>query len=54
MIIMRLAAAALLGMVAVSALAQAPPMDAATGVRAGLEHGDRAHAIQIIDDALVN
>jgi hypothetical protein len=47
MIIMRLAAAGLLAMVAVSALAQAPSMDAATGVRG-------AHAIQIIDAALVN
>ena len=41
MIIMRLATAGLLGMVAVSALAHAPSMDAAAGVRASLEHGDR-------------
>ena len=39
--IMKLAAAGLLGMVAISALAQAPPMDTSAGVRAGLDNGDR-------------
>lgn len=46
MIIMKLATAGLLGMVAASALAQAPSMgttagDTAAGVQAGLNHGDR-------------
>jgi len=41
MIIMKLATACLLGMVAISALAQAPPMDTSAGVRAGLDNGDR-------------
>jgi hypothetical protein len=41
MIIMRLVAAGLLGMVGVSALAQAPVVDMADGVRAGLWHGAR-------------
>jgi hypothetical protein len=40
MIILKLATAGLLGMVAVSALAQAPSMDPA-GFQAGLNHGDR-------------
>ena len=40
MIVMRLAAAGLLGVIAVSALAQAPPI-ARDDVRAGLENGDR-------------
>jgi hypothetical protein len=40
MIMMKLATAGLLGMVAVSALAQAPAMDPA-GVQAGLNHGNR-------------
>lgn len=40
MFIMRIAAAGLLGVIAASALAQAPPVDT-TGYRAGLENGDR-------------
>ena len=40
MVIMRIAAAGLLGVIAASALAQAPPIDTA-GYRAGLENGDR-------------
>jgi hypothetical protein len=42
MIIMKLATAGLLGMVAVSALAQAPSMNDSRDVRAGLTNGDRA------------
>jgi hypothetical protein len=41
MIIMKLAAAGLLGMVAISALAQAPPMNTFDSARAGLGNGDR-------------
>jgi hypothetical protein len=41
MFIMKLATAGLLGMVAVSALAQAPSMDRSADVRAGLQNGDR-------------
>jgi hypothetical protein len=41
MIIMKLAAAGLLGMVSVSTLAQTPSMDMTPGVRASLDHGDR-------------
>jgi hypothetical protein len=41
MVIMKLAAAGLFGMVAVSALAQTPSMDMSPGVRAGLDHGER-------------
>ncbi len=40
MILMRLAAAGLLGVIAVSALAQAPPLDS-NAIRAGRENGDR-------------
>jgi hypothetical protein len=40
-IIMKLATAGLLGMAAVTALAQVPPMETAAGVREGLFHGDR-------------
>jgi hypothetical protein len=41
MLIMKLAAAGLLGMVAISALAQAPPMNTFDSTRAGLDNGDR-------------
>jgi hypothetical protein len=41
MLIMKIAAAGLLGMVAVSALAQAPPIGATADYRAGLLNGDR-------------
>jgi hypothetical protein len=41
MLILKLATAGLLGMVAVSALAQAPPIDSTAGYRAGLQNGDR-------------
>jgi len=41
MIIMKLAATGLLGMIAVSALAQAPTMDRPPGVQAGLDNGNR-------------
>jgi hypothetical protein len=41
MFIVKLATAGLLGMVAVSALAQAPPIDRPAAVRAGLDNGDR-------------
>ncbi len=41
MFIVKLATAGLLGLVAVSALAQAPAMDPSVGFQAGLNHGDR-------------
>jgi hypothetical protein len=41
MIIMKLATAGLLGLAAVSAMAQAPSVDPSAGVQAGLNHGDR-------------
>jgi len=41
MSLMKLAMAGLLGMAAVSALAQVPGMDAPAGVRADISHGDR-------------
>ena len=41
MIIMKLASVGLLGMVAVSALAQVPSVDPPAGVQAGLNQGDR-------------
>jgi len=41
MILMNLATAGLLGMVAVSALAQAPSIDSTAGVQAGLNNGNR-------------
>ena len=41
MFTMKLAAVGLLGMIGVSALAQAPSIDASAGVQAGLNHGDR-------------
>src|ERR1700722_2042539 len=40
MFIVKLATAGLLGMVAVSALAQAPPMDTPAAVGTGIRHGD--------------
>lgn len=41
MFVMKLATAGLLGLVAASALAQAPSVDPPAGVQAGLNHGDR-------------
>jgi hypothetical protein len=41
MIVMKLATAGLLGLIAVSALAQAPPMDRSPDLQAGLDNGDR-------------
>ena len=40
MIIVKLATAGLLGMIAVSALSQAPPMETSGGIRAAVNHGD--------------
>jgi hypothetical protein len=60
MIVIKLAAAGLLGMAAVSALAQAPLIDRSPGVQVGLDNGNRDSlprsnkASNIIDIALGN